>query len=268
MNVNLLSLVLVLIFVFFIVDSALAQDPGQPDTLHFKAGQPCSANKDTLFFPLGGGFARIQLDIWNDDYISGIAVPVIESIWGPPDFAYMEKENNNHSTTPLAFVGSRVYELAWDIIAVNFDVYPPTVLYGASAITAPPMPPGYGLFAKMIYTVNDTGRICVDTTVFPPAGVVTFADTMNVTYRPQIIPGCFQLAPYIPCDANGDSLVDISDVVWLVNYLFKSGPDPANWSDANCDDDMTISDAVYLINYLLRSGPLPGDPDNDGMPEC
>ena len=72
-------------------------------------------------------------------------------------------------------------------------------------------------------------------------------------------------------DVNNDSLVSIADVVYLVNYLFQSGPDPMPApivGDSNCDDVVSISDAVYLINYLFRSGPPPGDPDNNGVPDC
>jgi len=61
-------------------------------------------------------------------------------------------------------------------------------------------------------------------------------------------------------DANGDGEVTISDVVYLVNYLFKSGPAPVPFSrvgDANCDDIVDIVDAVYLVNYLFKNGPPP-----------
>ncbi|HEX9916597.1 MAG TPA: dockerin type I repeat-containing protein, partial [candidate division Zixibacteria bacterium] len=61
-------------------------------------------------------------------------------------------------------------------------------------------------------------------------------------------------------DANGDTRVTVSDVVYLINYLFKSGPPPIPEQivgDANCDGKATVSDVVYLINYLFKSGPPP-----------
>ena len=71
-------------------------------------------------------------------------------------------------------------------------------------------------------------------------------------------------------DTNGDQEVTISDVVYLVNYLFKSGPapDPIQAGDVNCDDNADIIDAVYIVNYLFKGGPPPGDPDDNGILDC
>jgi hypothetical protein len=65
--------------------------------------------------------------------------------------------------------------------------------------------------------------------------------------------------PYICGDANGDGLVSISDIVYLINYIFKFGPEPEvlKKGDANGDGKTSISDVVYLINYLLKGGPPP-----------
>jgi hypothetical protein len=60
-------------------------------------------------------------------------------------------------------------------------------------------------------------------------------------------------------DANGDGKLSVSDVVYLINYLFKGGPAPIPWEagEANCDGKVTVSDVVYLINYLFKGGPPP-----------
>jgi hypothetical protein len=61
-------------------------------------------------------------------------------------------------------------------------------------------------------------------------------------------------------DANGDGTINSSDVVFLINYLFKNGPapDPLWLGDCNCDELINSSDVVYLINYLFKGGPSPG----------
>lgn len=60
-------------------------------------------------------------------------------------------------------------------------------------------------------------------------------------------------------DANNDGSITLADVVFLVAYLFKSGPAPQHYGtgDPNCDGLITIADVVYLVNYLFKSGPPP-----------
>ncbi len=67
---------------------------------------------------------------------------------------------------------------------------------------------------------------------------------------------------YSSGDFNGDGSIDIGDVVFSINYLYKSGPapDPLEVGDANCDGEVDIGDVVYLINYLFRNGPPPCEP--------
>jgi hypothetical protein len=60
-------------------------------------------------------------------------------------------------------------------------------------------------------------------------------------------------------DANADGKITVSDVVYLVNYLFKGGPiaKPYEAGEANCDGKVTVSDVVYLVNYLFKGGQPP-----------
>ena len=63
----------------------------------------------------------------------------------------------------------------------------------------------------------------------------------------------------MPGDANGDGVVNSADVVYLIDYLFKSGPapEPVRLGDVNCDEIVNSADVVYLINYLFKGGPPP-----------
>ncbi|UCB53246.1 MAG: immune inhibitor A [Candidatus Zixiibacteriota bacterium] len=63
-------------------------------------------------------------------------------------------------------------------------------------------------------------------------------------------------------DANGDGFINVADIVYLVNFLYRSGdiPDPVEAADANCDDVVNVADIVYLVNYLYRGGDPPGCP--------
>ncbi len=60
-------------------------------------------------------------------------------------------------------------------------------------------------------------------------------------------------------DANGDGTVDISDVVYLIAYIFSGGSAPSQLlaGDANCDAAVDISDVVYLIAYIFSGGAAP-----------
>jgi parallel beta-helix repeat protein len=67
--------------------------------------------------------------------------------------------------------------------------------------------------------------------------------------------------PIVCGDATNNGVVDVSDVVYLINYLFIHGPEPVPQlcaGDANGDGIVDISDVVYLINYLFIQGPAPG----------
>lgn len=60
-------------------------------------------------------------------------------------------------------------------------------------------------------------------------------------------------------DVDNDGSINVADVVYLVSYLFKGGPQPNPLSsgDANCDGKVTVADAVRLIYYLFKGGPPP-----------
>lgn len=70
----------------------------------------------------------------------------------------------------------------------------------------------------------------------------------------------------VPCecgDANGDQSVDISDVVYLIAFIFSSGTTPGvcvypkGLGDANGDGAVDISDVVYLIARIFSGGQAP-----------
>jgi len=60
-------------------------------------------------------------------------------------------------------------------------------------------------------------------------------------------------------DANGNGKINISDVIYLINYVLKGGPAPVplEAGDTDCDGQVNISDIIYLINYLFKGGPPP-----------
>ncbi|MFQ6002689.1 MAG: dockerin type I domain-containing protein, partial [Candidatus Zixiibacteriota bacterium] len=63
-------------------------------------------------------------------------------------------------------------------------------------------------------------------------------------------------------DLNGDCLINIEDVVYLLNYIFVSGPAPTPecMADVDRDGDVDSDDALYLLSYLFTGGPPPDVP--------
>jgi len=60
-------------------------------------------------------------------------------------------------------------------------------------------------------------------------------------------------------DADGSRMVNILDVVFLINYLYKDGrePYPPIMGDIDGDCVINIMDATYLVDYLYKGGPEP-----------
>ena len=62
-----------------------------------------------------------------------------------------------------------------------------------------------------------------------------------------------------PGDANSDGNIDISDVVFLINFLCHDGPapNPLGNGDVNADCVIDLDDVYYLIDYMFKGGPGP-----------
>ena len=60
-------------------------------------------------------------------------------------------------------------------------------------------------------------------------------------------------------DLNADGIVNVGDVVYIVNYLYRSGdePCPVEAGDVTCDGIVNVGDVVFLVNYLYRGGDPP-----------
>jgi hypothetical protein len=67
-------------------------------------------------------------------------------------------------------------------------------------------------------------------------------------------------------DANVDGNTDLSDAVFILNYLFTGGPAPSCEKSADVDDDgvVEVTDAVRSLTHLFLGGAPPGRP----FPDC
>jgi subtilisin family serine protease len=66
-------------------------------------------------------------------------------------------------------------------------------------------------------------------------------------------------AVYTKGDANRNNRINIGDAVFMINYVFKTGPPPYPLAagDVNCDGLVGVGDIVYMINYTFKNGPKP-----------
>jgi hypothetical protein len=60
-------------------------------------------------------------------------------------------------------------------------------------------------------------------------------------------------------DADSDYKYTMNDIVYLINYLLRNGPEPEPLESGDVDHsgEINVSDITYLINYLYKSGPRP-----------
>jgi hypothetical protein len=60
---------------------------------------------------------------------------------------------------------------------------------------------------------------------------------------------------------DGSPIIDIVDLVYMVNYMFKEGPEPICFWEADINGDgspiIDIVDLVYMVNYMFKEGPDP-----------
>jgi hypothetical protein len=75
-----------------------------------------------------------------------------------------------------------------------------------------------------------------------------------------LIQGFWQdFEPFVCGDYNGDQMVNISDVVAIVDFIFAGAPPPQLLiaADTDCNGLVNVTDAVYIIAFIFQAGPVP-----------
>ncbi|HKK21413.1 MAG TPA: dockerin type I repeat-containing protein, partial [candidate division Zixibacteria bacterium] len=61
-------------------------------------------------------------------------------------------------------------------------------------------------------------------------------------------------------DVNFDGTLDVSDLIYMVEYSFASGPDPLptlEAADFDCNGTVDVADLISLVEYSFSNGPAP-----------
>src|SRR5574341_2495459 len=224
-------------------------DPGQPDTVYLE----CLTQSSQQIIQV-----RLKTDnVGVEDSILGFYVPLL--IVTDQDGVVLD--------TQFSTIFGGTVAANWEI--KGFAVYsnggdpsqfPMQVAIGAAEIvTAPPVEPLLGagdhLLANLAFNLSTWTRICIDTMTYLPDNplVVVMSDQFQTGYTPEWRHCC------TAGDANSDGGVGLSDIIWLVNFVYKAGPAPAPLfaADVNADCSVNLIDIIFLVNYIFKNGPAP-----------
>jgi hypothetical protein len=221
------------------------EDPGLPDTVW--------AESKTLIVGIP---STISVGLINDEPLRGLALALE---WDGS--AALQFDFNTTGCT------ERMNNIGW---LCNFGnhvngVNPDTFLFyswQSNPDEVPSLSPGRDALATVGFVPQSAG-----TATFRLVSWINGSQSMLVTEdRAAILPalygGNITVLPYLTGDPNHDGIIDISDVVYLINYLFIGGPAPVplESGDVTCEGTVDASDVVYLINYLFIGGPPPCNP--------
>jgi hypothetical protein len=243
-------------------------DPGIPDT--FRIGCP-------TYIPaiVPGDSFRIPVYIWNDYPIAGLGIGIT--------YDYDNVVIESFDTTGTVLDSEQA--------AAFYDAYIPGEKH--AYIGWIPFDPDLNFeptgddTAAFWFALNmkvlpgaAPATILLDTAFAEPGRYVTMSvDTSStssiwyISITPQFThcpAGDIYLGLAQCGDVDGNGIVNVSDAVYLISYIFGGGPppDPLLTGDVDCNGIVNISDAVYMITYIFGGGPEPCDPSGDGIPDC
>ena len=237
----------------------LAAITGKSDPLGDDPNQPDSIMIDSVI-ALTAGSTAIPVYFYNDEELAGIELTLK---YDSPDL----------SIDSFSFAGSRTEYVSlkgWTVNGEYLTIY--CMPYSSDVLISP----GRGLFGHIYLSFAPSISyqvVTIDTVSFDVSDLLygsAFSDADANPFVPEFEKGYLDLKVANCClgvrgNINGDSeeKINISDITYIVNYLFgsPSGPPPPCLEEGNVNADsegkVNISDLTFLVSYLYDNGPEP-----------
>ncbi len=245
-------------------------DHGAMDTIYINCTHPDFFDKDSIrvnfdfmLWTDASPFSNEVLVAWNEAFIitssnpnASARVIMDESSKGPVYKGTSSGDPND-------------WEARFNSSVPPSGILPATVIYGAIQDLLPPQNAGPSLFygrhvlAHIIIIVKDTTTIHIDTTSTETLSLKWVRENaygyQPLWKQPTSCPVTPVTCFYKSGDANGDGKVDLGDLIFIINRVYKGGPAPffKCQVDLNADGIVTLLDIVVAVNYLFKGGPSP-----------
>lgn len=227
-----------------------AQGPGGQDTdVHTDY---IIAHADTI--SIGGFTGTPEQSIVSDIRLHNFAL--LNSLRIPLTFS----GNMDLVLDSLSVAGARGNQFASASIISNLPASKTATLQ-FTANPGSPLSEGDGVLCRLYFRLSspppNSGLNVVDTTRY--SSYQFSATTPAGDYLPVIHSGALTITGGRRGDANTDELLNVSDAVFLISFIFAGGPAPATVynGDADANSLINISDTVYLLAYIFSGGPAP-----------
>ena len=176
--------------------------------------------------------------------------PAVDSFW----------QVTHPSSTVNVFHTKRDGAWAQNIRPRFYTTDPDTLLVGALYYQSTHWQ-GVGEQWRIVFTPSDTGLIVIDSV---PVWPDNHCSVLDLDAQPHPIswqPRTIRIVPFCASgDVNGDTSLTSSDAIYLINYVFKNGPEPLGCTalgDVNCSGTVTSGDIIQFLNHIFRGGPQP-----------
>jgi hypothetical protein len=246
-NLKLLAVLAALLLLAAVKSNArqVIPDPGIPDTVYV----------DSIATVAAAGQVQVPVSFTNDQNIAGIGVTLTHDLPGLiiDSISFADSRVSN-----IAVKGSTIMDnwISLYVIVMAEPVIPPGS--GRLGTVHLSFSPGIGDQFATIDTITITQGDVEYSTTFSTEGSEYFFPQYERGYVDITGSGC---CVGMRGNVNGDDneTPNVSDMTYLISYLFSGGPEPPCFeeADVNADGMINITDMTYLIAFLFSGGPSP-----------